>query len=169
MPSFKDCNNKEWLVAVDGPLVREVRQELGVDLIASDASQFVRLQSDPILLVDVLWVLCREQAGDKVSARDFGRALKGDAIQFATDALLRAIADFFPRGRREMLLRMIDMGQSATAKAEAALAARMRSSGLEDQITKAMNAEIDRLLAQASIPSDAATNSPESSESAPTA
>ena len=43
----------------------------------------------------------------EISDEDFGQALAGDALGAATDALLPEIADFFPKGRREVMQRML--------------------------------------------------------------
>jgi Glu-tRNA(Gln) amidotransferase subunit E-like FAD-binding protein len=62
-----------------------------------------RLAADPLLLGQLLWVLCREQAQEKkVSEEDFGR-LAGDGIEHATEGLLEALADFFPTRKRSAL------------------------------------------------------------------
>ena len=98
MSTFKDNSGREWSVNLDGPTIREVRK-LGIDLAAVDGSASEKLRDDPVLLVDSLWVICRAQAqAVRVTDSDFGKSLVGDAIEFATEALI----DFsvFPKNRR---------------------------------------------------------------------
>ena len=62
----------------------------------------------PCLLCDILFCLVKPEADAKsISDEDFGRALAGDALGAATDALLQEIADFFPKGRREIMQRIL--------------------------------------------------------------
>ena len=102
MHSFKDANGREWIIKIDAPKIAEVRSALNVNLIAKDYSAFVELANDEVLLVNVLWVLVRDQA-DGLTDVQFGRAMVGDPIEHATGALVRAVCDFFPHRQRGML------------------------------------------------------------------
>ena len=52
---------------------------------------------------------------------DFGRAMAGDAILGATDALLDEIVDFFPNPKRAILQRLVAAARRAETAAKAAL------------------------------------------------
>ncbi|HEX5442603.1 MAG TPA: hypothetical protein VFW87_02185, partial [Pirellulales bacterium] len=67
---------------------------------------------------DVLYVLCKEDADAKqVSDEDFGRALGGDAIQAAAEALVEELIDFFPDERsRQALRKVVGAGREVRAK-----------------------------------------------------
>jgi hypothetical protein len=62
-----------------------------------------------VLLVDVLYAVCKEEADSRnVSDEEFGRSMAGDAIEFATAALLDEIIDFFPEAKRKVFRRILD-------------------------------------------------------------
>lgn len=123
MATFTDKKGREWLISLDGPTVQEVRSETcdiatckhrplsqagcgGVDLADLTGKTFELLDQDMCLLVNVLWLLCRDQAVSKgVSETDFGRGLAGDSIAEATKALVKACCDFLPPTKRQYLER----------------------------------------------------------------
>lgn len=167
MPSFKDARQREWLVALDAPTIRLVRQECHVDLGGTDGSEFNRLAEDPVLLVDVLWVICREQAGKQnLAAEEFGRSLVGDPIDAATAALEQAWHSFFPQRKRSLLLSLSAKNAAIRLKAEELTRAKIDDPELEQRVVAAMEAkltrEVESLLTQLNGP----TSSPASSASA---
>ena len=93
MRTFKDNAGRTWSLTLSVWTVKKVRDLLGVDLLdlggesasAQKPGLLFRLISDPVLLVDVLYVVCKDQA-DSASVTDeqFGRAMGGDAIDAAT-------------------------------------------------------------------------------------
>lgn len=107
MAAFKDSSGRDWVVEIDVNQVKRLRSELGLDLLevlGGENQVFQRLADDPVLLVDCLWVICREQAEDRsLTDVQFGKSLVGDSIEFATRALMGAITDFFPQGRRDAM------------------------------------------------------------------
>jgi len=78
---------RAWNVEINVDAIKRVRGTCGVDLLdASDKqkSLLTDLATDPVLLVDVIYVVCKPQADDRgVSDEDFGRAMAGDAIDRA--------------------------------------------------------------------------------------
>ena len=172
MPTFKDANGKEWIVALDGPTIREVRKAVGVDLAATDGRAADQLYNDPVVLVDSLWIVCRSQANAAgITGEQFGRALVGDPIDSATDALIEAINDFFPKRRREAMKTLTArMKETREAGMEDALAT-LTDPELGQQIRGAMKVkaqtEIQKLLSELTQ-SNSATKSPEQSGSGPT-
>lgn len=66
----------------------------------------VRVTSDPILLCQVLHALL------DCDFEEFADSMDGDAIDRATEALIGALIDFFPRSRRELLRRAAEKGQT---------------------------------------------------------
>jgi len=95
---FKDNKQRDWDVSVTVASVKRVRTELNVDLLdVEDGKVIKELIGDPILLVDVLYVVCKPQADERgVSDEDFGSSLAGDAIEKATEAFLKSLVAFFP-------------------------------------------------------------------------
>jgi len=139
MRTFRDNAGRSWNLALNVYAVKKVRDLLGLDLLDLGGSDkpgeglLYRLIADPVLLVDVLYVVCRDQA-DSASVTDeqFGRAMGGDAIDAATRAFLEELADFTPsprdraRARKviEATWKLIDRAQDLLdAKAEKELPA----------------------------------------------
>jgi hypothetical protein len=118
MPSFKDTNGKEWSVKIDAPKIREVRSICSLDLVAQDGSAFQKLADDVVLLVDTLWVLCREQAN---GVTECSLALVGDAIEAAAKALTDAMLDFLEVKKRMKAMFALT-GSSSSANDALALA-----------------------------------------------
>ena len=85
-------------------------------------SVYARMHDDPVLLCRVLYVLCRKQREQQqVSEEEFYVGVIGDAIDDATDAMLKAIVSFTPRRSRELLevsvLKTDRLRQMATERA----------------------------------------------------
>ena len=111
MRTFNDNAGRTWSLTLNVWTVKKVRDLLGVDLLdlggesatgSSDKKPglLFRLIADPVLLVDVLYVVCKDQAdGASVTDEQFGRAMGGDAIDAATKAFLEELADFTPSPR----------------------------------------------------------------------
>lgn len=95
MRTFTDKAKREWTVDLNITTVKHVMDALEVNLAQLDEQLLVRLSDDPILLCNVIYVLCREQTNEKgISDEDFGRALGGDSIDAATKALMAELVDF---------------------------------------------------------------------------
>ncbi len=113
------CDNAErcWTFAIHVAAIKRVRGLLGIDLFALVDDQFQglsKLLADPVALVDVLYVLCKDDA-DRLNVTDeeFGRAMWGDAIGQATDAFLAELTDFFPDARvRAGITKVLDAART---------------------------------------------------------
>jgi hypothetical protein len=145
MPTFKDTHGKEWLVKLDGPKIRDVRKACDVDLGSLDGEAFSRLDRDPVLLVDVLWILCRGQ-NNGVTDVEFGEALVGDPIEAATTALIDAVTDFFPTRKRLLLRSLADKQAAVTAKGTELALAKINDPALENRLLQAAEAKMTREL-----------------------
>lgn len=114
---FTDASGRHWVLDVTVATVRRVKRLLDVQLLDAvdpEAELCSRLGVDACLLADVLYVVCLPQADERgVSDEEFGRALAGDAIEEASEGLLRAVCDFFPnRVQRAVRHRMLDRAKS---------------------------------------------------------
>jgi hypothetical protein len=69
---------------------------------------------------------------------EFGRSMAGDAIDFATTALLEELVDFFPRDRRRLLSKALEKLKKLTGMAIAAVETRLDSGELEKQMAAAL-------------------------------
>ncbi|MDY3555303.1 hypothetical protein R5W24_004444 [Gemmata sp. JC717] len=104
---FRDKVGREWALAIDVIAMEAVHQRTGVkiwDLLKNELAELRALQSNPVTLVRVLYVLCEGQATQLgVSPEQFGRALDGDALVAGHDALIEAYADFSPSRLRPLI------------------------------------------------------------------
>ena len=167
MRTFKDNAGRTWSLTLSVWTVKKVRDLLGVDLLdlggesasAQKPGLLFRLIADPVLLVDVLYVVCKDQA-DSASVTDeqFGRAMGGDAIDAATKAFLEELADFTPSPRdRARARKVIETTWAMIDKAQDVLDARAE---------KELPAAVETLLtemAEMSALGSSSTSSPDSS------
>lgn len=169
MSVFKDKNDREWMVSLDGPTIRRVRTECdGIDLADGEGKSYDRLVNDPCLLVDVLWSLCRDQAiAAGISDIQFGSALVGDAIERATAAMLESIADFFPQRSRALLTTVAAKNSKVRQLAMEKALAKIEDPELEIQVMQAMDDRMDAEVRSVLTRLRDATDTQELSESPP--
>lgn len=120
MSKFADCLGREWSLNLTVGALADVRRSTDCDLgkaLKDEGALVELLFSDPVRLVEVLWVLVRSQAeGATVlcgpdqgkppaDAEGFARGFDGPTLERAAEALLDAVADFFPRSRVGRALR----------------------------------------------------------------
>lgn len=149
MRTFKDSDNREWTLTVNVGTAKAVKALAGVNLFALHTTEAERVFGDPCLLVNVLYVLVRDQcAARHMTDEDFGRGMVGDSIESAANALLSEVAFFFPSARRELLLKQMSKAQEMT-----------------DQIMARASERLDTLDLKTLLGSS--TRSPESSGSTP--
>ena len=100
MKSFTDSLGRAWTLVVNVATIKRVRALCGVDLNSvievedgkPSAKLLERLSSDPVLLVDVLYAVCKPECDRLgVSDEDFGSAMAGDSVDAATQALLELL------------------------------------------------------------------------------
>jgi hypothetical protein len=127
MAKFTDHTGHEWKLLLTYGSAKRVKDVTGVNLALAGAgnTEWVNLIfDDPGKLVGILWELCEEQAkAANVTAEQFGERFDGTTLSVAGDALLEAVADFFPRSRIAQALR--EKIPVALAKAEAEAVARL--------------------------------------------
>lgn len=121
MASFTDATGRTWAVNIDVTTIRRLRSALDVnllDIVEDEGKLLAQLLTDPVLLVDMIYVICKPQADQhNLTDEDFGRALVGDAIDRATDALLEALSAFFPSQRGALLRRLVEKTRQTMALA----------------------------------------------------
>jgi len=158
MRTFIDNQGRTWTLLVNVDAVKRVRDLIHVDLLeVMEGKLLERLSGDPVLLCDVIWCLIKPEADTKgVSDVDFGRAMAGDAIDRATEALLEGLADFFPSRKGRLLRRAISKLRTLQEKALNVVEARLDSGELDH-----------RLEAFLKQPGDSSGAAPASSASTP--
>lgn len=110
MHTFKDTAGREWKVDIHVTAVKQVRNLLHVNLLElmdDECALLKRMTTDPVLLVDVVYVVCKSQADEVgISDEQFGRAMAGDPIEAAYWALMEGLADFFSDPGKRGLFKM---------------------------------------------------------------
>ena len=158
MKQFVDTTGKTWTISINVGTIKRVRDLADVDLLdLKDGNVFERLSSDPVMLCDTLWELCANQADkDGVTKDQFFDSMAGDVIDSATMAMLDELVAFFPNAKRallENLLRKLRTVQTAALN---------HAGKMLEQI------DVEKIM-EASLSGSPSTNSPESSDSIPTA
>lgn len=121
MKTFTDSASRTWTIAVTVDAIKRVEGLIkGVNLAnltTGDPPLLTRLETDVVLLCDVIFALIKPQADQLgVSDEEFGRAMGGDAIMAAHDAFWGELTDFFRQLRRTDTARAIEK-QAALVKA----------------------------------------------------
>lgn len=165
MRQFTDNAGRSWTVTVNVDAVKRVRSMLDVDLLTVvDGTLIERLTLDPVLLCDVIYVVCQPEAESKgVSDAEFGRAMAGDAIEHATKALIDELVGFLPNPRdRATLGTVIEKARTAQGKMRDLVDVRIRTGAVDRVIER----ELAKLSQLASV-GDGFTSAPESSALTP--
>lgn len=108
---FIDSKGESWDTRIDVSVIRRVRAEHGIDLskVISSQEQLSALNDDIVLLVDVLYAVCKPVADSrKIDAEEFAMRLSGNAIESAVESLMLSIIDFFPQSRSKILRQIWD-------------------------------------------------------------
>lgn len=161
MKTFADNAGRNWTVQINVDAIKRVRDLVSVNLLEVVEGKLLdRLISDPVLLCDVIYAVCKPEADTKsVTDVDFGRAMAGDAIDNATTALLEELVDFFPQGRRKVLTKALNKLKALETAALKAVDARLDSPELE----KRMEAELQRLGTWSGDAPESSASTPEPS------
>jgi len=121
MRVFKDSEARSWSLVINVANAKRVRTILGIDfnnVISEGFDAISKIVSNSIDLVDVLYVLCKEEADKRsLTDEDFGRSFNGDVLEAAANAFVEELIDFFPNARaREDLRKVIDAGKTVRDK-----------------------------------------------------
>ncbi|HNO80485.1 MAG TPA: hypothetical protein PKN33_20750 [Phycisphaerae bacterium] len=141
MKQFTDNAGRIWTIAINVDAIKRVKGLLDVNLLEIvEGTLIERLIRDPVLLCDVVYVVCKPEADEKnVSDEDFGRAMAGDAIEHATKAVLEELVVFSPSPRdRANLQRVLETTYRVMDKARDMVEAKLNSSELEKSIEQAL-------------------------------
>jgi len=164
MQKFVDRAGRIWIVDLDNTTLRRVKTLTGVQLLeAIDGDLITRLSTDPLLLGDVLFAICKPQADQQnITDESFGEGLAGNSIDDATNALLEALINYFPESRRRLLRKAAEKQKMIETRGLSAIERRLDDPNLVDKIVE----DLERKLG-VPISSDSSSDSPESSVSIP--
>jgi hypothetical protein len=97
MPQFKDANDREWNIRLDGLLIKDLKEAHKIDLADVSGETYARLHRDPSLLTVAVCFLCDAQAkAQALTPTQVASGMTGEAIDRAWDAVWGAAKVFFP-------------------------------------------------------------------------
>lgn len=137
MPAtFQDTAGRVWSVTIGTDTIKRVRSALDLDMLDAYFEGTLRAKLfDVCLLVDTLYVVCKEQADAKgLTDVDFGRSLSGDVLEVAAKALEEALFFICPPSRREI-------GRTGWQKMEA-----VQAKACQMAVVRMNDPEIDRMI-----------------------
>lgn len=141
MQTFTDNTGQTWSLTINVDAIKRVRGLLDVDLMqAIDGKLLERLVTDPVLLCDVVYALCKPEADAKsITDEQFGQAMAGDAIDAATTSLLEELVGFFPQAKRQVLRKALDKLKVLETKVFDAVTARLDSGEIDRMLEAELN------------------------------
>lgn len=160
MHTFRDKNGKQWNIELNVGTAKRAKSECGIDLVnvitfSSDgkieAAALERLADDPVILVDCLFSLCREQAREAgLDDLGFAELFDAAAVENASDALMEEIINFSRPAKRKTLEKIYQTARRFAEKMDRKLDETLDSPEFEAEI----ESELSRSF----------TDTPESSE-----
>lgn len=168
MRTFRDARGRDWSLDITVNTVRRVRGDCGVNLLdIVDGELARRLESDVVLLCDMIFSICRVQAESKgVSSEDFGESLSGDVIDSAAKAFMESIVDFFPKPQQRQNLRHLLELTEVTVNAQQSAIAKKLEAMNADKINQLIEQQAERIDVEALL-NEALTGLSGSSGNAP--
>lgn len=169
MKSFTDRQGRSWAIEINYTSLRRVHALTGINLtriVDPQANVMEQLTGDPFVLFDCLVAILQPQLDEKeVTAEQFGEALDEESGDKASMALIEAIIDFFPEGKRMLLKRALTKVLTAAERRQLATLDQALQAVESPEFYQAIETALDeagRLTSGSS-----ATNSPASSASTP--
>ena len=101
-----DRKERQWDLRLDAPTVKRIAEKTGIKLTDLTSDPFLRLATDPVLLIDVVWLVVEKQAKELgISDVEFGEECPD--IDSVASSLVECVLDFFPQSRRSELQSLI--------------------------------------------------------------
>ena len=112
MQKFQDRRGRVWIVDIDNTTLKRVKLLTDVrllDAIDQGSDVISRLSTDPLLLGDVLFAICKPQADQQqVTDEAFSEGIAGDAIDEGVRAVIDALVAYCPESKRRLLRKSAD-------------------------------------------------------------
>lgn len=147
---FTDWKGQEWEVSITVGVIKKVRQKLSIDL--ADAFDFdtagraktdvlKKIAEDPVLLIDVLFCICEEQANARnISDTAFGELFStGEMIEGATNALLHGLLRFLPPAKRLAMEKILQIANRNMEKMQEESRKALEDPQVQAEIDKVWN------------------------------
>ena len=150
MGSFKDNQDRTWSIDLTVGAVKRIRSSLEIDLLDLREQTFTQLSNDVLLMHDVVWLLCKEEAAKRgISEEQFGAAVVGDPVSDAIGVVLEAIPGFFHAAKKSLVTTAVTKAKVMREKAEALTAATLNDADLDRKIETAMDKAIKTQIEEA--------------------
>jgi hypothetical protein len=150
MASFCTCGC-EWTITLTIGLVAELKRSIKIDLMSdASAGDLFKLCSDPTLLAECLWLLCKKQAETlQVTREQFDSDLDGDTLDKGWAAIKSAYLETKRPAIRQALSEAIAKQESALERGMTAIATKLCESidAKFDSIVASALADFDKSLA----------------------
>ena len=141
LPRFTDREGRFWDVDINVLTIGRVRKALDINLLelVLPESTLAEKLSDPVLIVNVLYVLCKDQA-DAASITDeqFGQSLTRDSIEDGWEAVLEGVVNFSPRGVRPAYRKVLEKAQKVRTIQEAKALTMAESPEFDQMLNRAL-------------------------------
>jgi hypothetical protein len=152
--AFTDVRGRRWTLVLNFSLARRIKTIAGVDFVNyHDGKALMIIQQDVERLVQVLWLLCEEQAtGNSIDEEDFGRGLGGDEIEAAIGALEQCLLNFSRPATRPAMVAIADKTREAVTRQTELIRSKVLSQKFDAALEKQLQStgdKIDRELQKA--------------------
>ena len=136
MKTFVDNMGKTWTVTVNVGTIKRVKDLLGINLVQAITGDLIeKVENDICLFVDILYVVCKQQAqANNISDEKFGELLGGDSLEKATEAFLEQLIDFFPEAKRKLYRKAWSKTKQAQVLAVQKLEKKLQAMDLEQML-----------------------------------
>ena len=150
--TFKDNQGRDWAIRLHGPVIKDIQETFGFKLTSLDADPINQLANDPVMLVDVLFLLCEAQAKERgMDSRAFGECLD-PGLDEPIAALTEALINFFPSGKRLAIRSALLANQKVQTKAIEILSQELDSQEnldrIVDKLRKKGKDDLEKMLNQ---------------------
>lgn len=107
---FKDTINNEWDCKITFGIIDQIKELMDIDLstLSDDPDLFLSIVREPRKFFDLLYAVLKKQADARNMTKDqFDDAISdGAVIEDALDCFVLGIANFSPRQKRDLLLKI---------------------------------------------------------------
>ncbi len=109
MTTFTDNLDRPWPVRIDYLAAQRVRHATHTNILdfKTIAEVMESLKFDGLFVAQVAHAICEPTIRErKLTEASFADGLQGDAIERASEAILEALLNFFPKGQQSLLAKM---------------------------------------------------------------
>ena len=149
MSQFKDKIGQEWNVSLDPVIADEIRQKHQIELVNLQEDPLLKLRTDPMIAVAVLYLICQDQVKERnLTPEQFAKSLPFPPDEWLS-AIEESIVSFFPTGRASHVRGVLTSYGSMASKTDALTTATMQSVMDDPRVMRAMDEKVDKEISKA--------------------